>query len=406
MRVPRRRTSRDHGSRPRVHLVVQPTVSHYREPLLRRLLASTRLDVDLVGRYRNSEGSAADRIQSASPELLEQVTPLRFLSWGELWWERGQVGAVLSGRHDAYVLAGRIYTLSAWAALLAGRLTGRTVLLWGHGWKRPEDGLKRRLRLAFYALCDGLLVYGDRAHDLGRSYGVAEEKIAVVYNSIYSEDQLAEGPAEERPEPGHPGEDPARGAEAARRPTLIYSSRLTARHRLDTLAEALEMMPARTRPRVLVVGDGVERPRLERRFAEAEVDAEFLGAVYDLPTLRRLYAQADAAVSIGGAGLNVTQALSLGVPVVAEDGNPDSSPEIEAVIDGETGRLYRSGDPESLREVLQELVEDPAGLRRMARRGLEVVRERYTAERHAEAMEEAILAFLDARGAPRRTRIA
>lgn len=402
MRVPRRRPSRDRRLRPKVHLVVQPTVSHYREPLLRRLLASTRLDVDLVGRYRNSEGSAADRIQSASPELLEQVTPLRFRSWGELWWEQGQVAAVLSGEHDVYVLAGRIYTLSAWAALVAGRLTGRTVLLWGHGWKRPEEGMKRRLRLAFYALCDGLLVYGDRARELGVSYGVPAEKIAVVYNSIYAADQLAEAPDEEPDEA--PDRVQERAPEAPRRPTLIYSSRLTARHRLDTLAEALERMPAPTRPRLLVVGDGVERPRLERRFAEAGVDAEFLGAVYDLPSLRRLYDQADAAVSIGGAGLNVTQALSLGVPVVAEDGNPDSSPEIEAVVDGETGRLYRSGDPDSLRQVLQELVEDPASLRRMARRGLEVVRGRYTAERHAEAMEEAILALLDARGTPRRTK--
>lgn len=406
MRVPGRRTSREQDSPPKVFLVVQPTVSHYREPLLRRLLTSTRLDVDLVGRYRNSEGTAADRIQSASEELLAQVTPLRFLSWGELWWERGQVRDVLSGRHDVYVLAGRIYTLSAWAAMLAGKLTGRTVLLWGHGWKRPEAGLKRRLRLAFYALCDGLLVYGDRARELGVSYGVPAEKIAVVYNSIYAEDQIAAAPADADPHAADQQDaDPqdAVGApEAPRRPTLIYSSRLTTRHRLDTLAEALELMPAAARPRVLVVGDGVERPRLERRFVEAGVDAEFLGAVYDLPTLRQFYARADAAVSIGGAGLNVTQALSLGVPVVAEDGNPDSSPEIEAVIDGETGRLYRSGDPESLRQVLQELVDDPAGLRRMGARGLEIIRDRYTAERHAEAMEAAILAFLDARRAPRK----
>ena len=160
--------------------------------------------------------------------------------------------------------------------------------------------------------------------------------------------------------------------------------------------EALEQLETGvSSPRVIVVGDGAERPRLETRFAQAGVDAEFLGAVYDLPTLRRLYARADVAVSIGGAGLNVTQALSLGVPVVAEHGNPDSSPEIEAVVDGETGRLYRSGDPASLRQVLEELLEDPEALRRMGRNGLQVVRERYTAEKHAAAMEEAILSFLE-----------
>lgn len=381
-------------SSPRVFLVVQPTVSHYREPLMKRLLESSRLDVELVGRFKNSEASAADRIQPASPEVLDEVTALKFLTLGLLWWEVGQVRAVLSGEHDVYVLAGRIHTVSAWAAMLAGRVCGRTVLLWGHGWKRPESGIKRRLRLAFYRLSDGLLVYGDRAREIGISYGVPAEKIAVVYNSIYSEDHLAAEPADPKisgPKvsgPGCVGDDS--------RPTIIYSSRLTSRHRLDTLVEALEQLETGvSSPRVIVVGDGAERPRLETRFAQAGVDAEFLGAVYDLPTLRRLYARADVAVSIGGAGLNVTQALSLGVPVVAEHGNPDSSPEIEAVVDGETGRLYRSGDPASLRQVLEELLEDPEALRRMGRNGLQVVRERYTAEKHAAAMEEAILSFLE-----------
>ena len=381
-------------SSPRVFLVVQPTVSHYREPLMKRLLESSRLDVELVGRFKNSEASAADRIQPASPEVLDEVTALKFLTLGLLWWEVGQVRAVLAGEHDVYVLAGRIHTVSAWAAMLAGRVCGRTVLLWGHGWKRPESGIKRRLRLAFYRLSDGLLVYGDRAREIGISYGVPAEKIAVVYNSIYSEDHLAAEPADPKisgPKvsgPGCVGDDS--------RPTIIYSSRLTSRHRLDTLVEALEQLETGvSSPRVIVVGDGAERPRLETRFAQAGVDAEFLGAVYDLPTLRRLYARADVAVSIGGAGLNVTQALSLGVPVVAEHGNPDSSPEIEAVVDGETGRLYRSGDPASLRQVLEELLEDPEALRRMGRNGLQVVRERYTAEKHAAAMEEAILSFLE-----------
>lgn len=396
------------ADRPRVYFVVQPTVSHYRGPLLRRLLESRLLEFDLVGRFRNSEGASADRIESADASVLAEVTPMDFVSCGELWWEKGQVGAVLSGRHDVYVLAGRIYTLSAWAALLAARARGRRVLLWGHGWKRPESGMKRRLRLAFYALSDGLLVYGDRARELGTAYGVDAEKIAVVYNSIYSADQLEAADADvPRSSGASRAEEGRREPTGDERPTLIYSSRLTTRHRLDTLVEALEQLPEEVvRPRMIVVGDGVERPRLERRFAAAGLEADFLGAVYDVDRLRALYAAADAAVCIGGAGLNVTQALGFGVPVVAEDAHPDSSPEIEAVVDGETGRLYRSGDPASLQEVLAEMLADPEGMRRMGAAGRAVVEERYTAEAHAEALEDAILGFLrrwDRRGRRRRS---
>ena len=372
--------------KPRVYFVVQPTVAHYREPLLKNLLKSRSVVYDLVGRFKNSEGAAADRIQPASDDVLDQVTPMTFRTVGPLWWEDGQVRDVLAGGHDAYVLAGRIYTLSAWAALVVGRLRRRRVIFWGHGWKRPEGGAKRRLRLAFYALADGLLVYGDRAKELGISYGVPEEKIKVVYNSIYPESMTGRAAAGEGSAEQHPDAD---------RPTIIYSSRLTARHRLDTLAEALHAFPQhQPRPRVVVVGDGAERPRLEEKFAALDVEAQFLGAVYDYEQLKELYARADVAVSIGGAGLNVTQALSFGVPVVAEDGHPDSSPEIEAVIEGQTGRYYATGRADSLQQVLSEILADPEQLRRLGEQGLAVVRDRYTAEKHAAAIDQALLELL------------
>ncbi len=362
--------------RPRIYFVVQPTVAHYREPLLRRLLESSRYEFDLVGRFKNSEESANDRIHSAADEVLAQVRPLRFSTLRGYWWEHGQVREIWRGEHDAYVISGRIHTVSAWVASAVAALRGRTLIMWGHGWKRPEDGLKRRIRLAFYRLTEGLLVYGDRARELGSSYGVPAEKIQVVYNSIYPESRI--GAAREN--------DDDAGSPA----TIIYSSRLTARHRLDLLAEALGGMDAQVRPKVLIVGDGAERPRLEEVFTARGVDAAFLGAVYDYAELRRLYAQADLAVSVGGAGLNVTQAMSFGVPVLAEDGNPDSSPEIEAVIEGETGRYYQSGDAGSLRRVLTELMASPEQLRQLGEASLAVVRDRYTAEKHAEAIENAL----------------
>ncbi|MCH8564869.1 glycosyltransferase family 4 protein [Nesterenkonia sp. LB17] len=370
---------------PRVYFVVQPTVAHYREPLLRRLLESTRYDFDLVGRFKNSEASSADSIHSAADEVLAKVRPLKFSALGKFWWEHGQVREIWRGHHDAYVIAGRIPTVSAWAASAIAALRGRTLIMWGHGWKRPEEGLKRRVRLAFYRLTDGLLVYGDRAKELGSSYGVPAEKIQVIYNSIYP--QALTGMAREAAD-AHVGQ--ATYDDAGSAATIIYSSRLTSRHRLDLLAEALGGMPAAERPKVLIVGEGAERPRLEQVFTEHGVDAAFLGAVYDYDQLRGLYAQADLAVSVGGAGLNVTQAMSFGVPVLAEDGNPDSSPEIEAVVEGITGRYYQAGDAGSLRRVLAELLADPAQLTQLGEASLAVVRDRYTAEKHAESIENAL----------------
>lgn len=376
-------------ARPRIYFVVQPTVAHYREPLLRQLLESSRYDFDLVGRFKNSEASSADTIHSAAEEVLDKVRPLRFSAVRQFWWEHGQVREIWRGEHDAYVIAGRIPTVSAWVASAVAALRGRTLIMWGHGWKRPEDGLKRRIRLAFYRLTDGLLVYGDRAKELGSSYGVPAEKIQVIYNSIYPKSRI--GAAREMAASAGAETSPRAADDDAGSPaTIIYSSRLTARHRLDLLAQALGGMDAEARPKVLIVGEGAERSRLEQVFAAHGVDAEFLGAVYDYAELRALYTQADLAVSVGGAGLNVTQAMSFGVPVLAEDGNPDSSPEIEAVLEGVTGRYYQSGDALSLRRVLAELLASPEQLRHLGEASLAVVRDRYTAEKHAEAIQNAL----------------
>lgn len=365
-----------------IRFQIQPTVSHYREPLVRRLQASKQFTYDLVGRFKNSEASTADHIAEASAAVLTQVKPVKTSSVGPLWWEHGHVAAVWRGDYDAYVLEGRIYTVSAWVAGLLGKLRGRRVLLWGHGWKRPESGLKLRLRLTFYALTDGLLVYGDGAHQLGRQYGLSAQKIQVIYNSLYSGAQLPEAPL--------------RGDSVSERPTLIYSSRLTTRHRLDILAQALATWPSElTSPRVVIIGEGSERERLEEVFAQAGVQATFLGAVYDFDQIRSHYAEADAALAIGGAGLNVIQALSFGVPVIAESGNRDSSPEIEAVIEGHTGRYYEAGSIDSLRNTLVSLLAAPEEAHRMGTHGLELVRRRYTAEAHAEAIERALQHFLE-----------
>lgn len=366
---------------PRIRFQIQPTVSHYREPLVRRLLDSRRFAYDLIGRFKNTESGDADRIASASDDTLSQVTPVITRAAGLLWWEKGQVAALWRGGYDAFVLEGRVYTASTWAAGAVAKLRGRKLLLWGHGWKRAESGLKRQLRLKFYSLVDGLMVYGDQAKDLGIDYGLPPEKIQVVYNSLYSREQL---PAE-----------PLRSERDSDRPTLIYSARLTPRHKLDILAEALAEWPQdQVLPHVVVVGEGSERHRLERVFAQAGVNAQFLGAVYDFERLQQLYAEATIALSIGGAGLNVIQALGFGVPVVAEADHHDSSPEIEAVVEGETGRFYRAGSAESLRDVIVQLLADSQQLRRLGTNGLQLIRDRYTAEAHAEAIENALEHFL------------
>lgn len=365
----------------RALLVVQPSVSHYRAPFVRALLARTGIDFELVGRVNRSAAATTDPV-AASDAILGQVQELRRVQvFRALYWDRGLVSAVRRTTGRAIVIEGNVYGLSNWVAIAIARIRRRKVVFWGHAWKRPETGAKLALRKFFYQRADGHLTYGEWAPAYAGSVGLKQSTFVPVFNSIYPLERVAGQTARS-------GRPSAGGAVS-----LIYSGRLTPRHRADhAIAAVLELVEAGHAVRLDIVGDGEELARLKDLAAGSE-QISFHGAVYDADDLARLYTDADFAVSPGATGLNVIQALGFGVPVIAAKGDPQSGPEIEAVRDAVTGFLYpaeegSSGLKGALEAVLRMEDSAYAGL---SKTGTQLVVARYTAEAHAEAMREALL---------------
>ena len=133
------------------------------------------------------------------------------------------------------------------------------------------------------------------------------------------------------------------------------------------LLEAVRLLPEESPLRVLLVGDGAERPAIERA-----VDSEprlasrvrLLGYRDDVP---RLLEDVDLMVHPTHADALPTaliHALSQGVPIVATDvgGIPE-------IVNEEVGVLVPVGDPRRLAAALQELAEDPARRAALGRAG-------------------------------------
>ncbi len=144
---------------------------------------------------------------------------------------------------------------------------------------------------------------------------------------------------------------------------LGFAGRLTAQKALDDLLEALVAVPEAV---LLLLGDGPERDRLERRARELGLGdrARFLG-LGDRDGVLRLFAAADAAV-LSSAWENfphtVVEALAVGTPVVATavGGVP------EIVRDGVNGLLVPAGDSTALAAALRRVVEDEGLRHRLA----------------------------------------
>jgi glycosyltransferase involved in cell wall biosynthesis len=373
-------------------LVVQPSVSHYREPLIRELLDSDSVNFRLVGKLSTPDAeTSADRIQVASDQVLGKVHPLKFVRRGVLVWERGVIFRALAP--DVVVLEGRIFTASTWGALLLRRILRRPTLLWTHGWRGPDAGLKRVLRLAFYRLANGLLLYGPRARHIGQEAGYPDDKMTVIGNSIYSR-------ADTWPEQITQAERYGRLVELGldpELPTVLTVSRLSGRKSIELLIQAVDLLGAQGRPvNLLVVGEGSERPRLETLTSQGDQRVVFYGPAYGAGELRRLHALADLSVCPGAAGLSVVQSLGFGVPVVAHDNDSVNGPETDVIDTGVNGARFREGDPEDLIRAMEQTLELSRSSATV-KACVESVAE-YTAESHSIAIVSAVIDAASRRG--------
>lgn len=204
---------------------------------------------------------------------------------------------------------------------------------------------------------------------------VPDGKITVVPNGISPPDAALLDPA--------PVVRRSLGVDATA-PLVVCAARLEREKDIASLVDAMgRVTAALPAARCVIAGDGSQRAALEAR-----IQAQGLrGAVRLLgfrPDALSLIAAADvfALPSLAEPfGLAILEAMALARPVVATAaGGP-----LEIVVDGETGLLVPPAAPDALAAALESLLRDPAACRRLGRNGWSRYRERFTADRMAQA---------------------
>ncbi len=146
---------------------------------------------------------------------------------------------------------------------------------------------------------------------------------------------------------------------------LVFVGRVVPIKRLDLLLEALaQAREADPSLRLAVVGDGEERPQLERRAAELGIaaDVHFLGYRREL---RPVFAAADLAVLSSdneGTPVSLIEAAAAGLPAVTTDVGG-----VREVVSQDTGILTPRDDATALAAALVELAADPKRRERYGR---------------------------------------
>ena len=338
-------------ARPRV-AVVYHFFAHYRDAVVRSLAADKRADFTFCGDLACFD-DAIEPMKFPDGVAFRRLR-VRTIK-GSVMWQSGLLRLAASREFDVLILLGIPKFLSMWPAAIIGRLTGKRVIFWTHGWTYRPRGPLRLVRRAFLSLANSIMTYGRWAKQIGIEHGFDPNRIHVIGNSLDLESQRVvrgsislEDRASTRRE--------LFGDESV--PVIACSSRLTRTRRLDMLLDAADQLAKRGQPvNIALIGDGPERPALEHRAKELGLRVAFLGACYDEARIGRVLMASNVCVAPGKVGLTAIHALAFGVPVVSHGDYEHQMPEHEAIIPGKTGTLYEPGSIDSLAGAIRPWLE-------------------------------------------------
>lgn len=347
--------------------VITPNLAHYRRELFRLLDSSSDVTIHHYSDKRDRSG-----IASISVGELERFNPVKNVYLGPFMWQRGVARAATVADHDAYIFTGDVNYLSTWVASAIARIRGRDVYHWTIGWHRPEGGIKRLIRRSFYSLSTAMMVYGDHERDLSIQHGVPAHKVHVIYNSVTATPSTVAADLK------------MEGKEFA----VGVIARLTAAKKINLLLDAVAILRKQKHGlRIVIIGDGPEKNKLQNLAKMHDLDVEFLGALHDEPSIARFYARVLATVIPSAAGLSTIQSLAHGVPVITDDDIDSQMPEASAVVPGLTGERFRSGSADSLAVAIESVLRKVQHDRvQIAQSCLEEVNARWSPEVQAKHM--------------------
>jgi glycosyltransferase involved in cell wall biosynthesis len=174
------------------------------------------------------------------------------------------------------------------------------------------------------------------------------------------------------------GVDLGRFAPAKRRASrgaIVYIGRLSEEKNLSTLVQAAAALRRHVPGRLVMIGAGPLKDRLEAEARAAGVPAEFPGVV-DHQLIPRWLEEADAFVLPSfteGHPKALIEAMAAGVPCIASDCAGNRA----LVKDRDAGLLFDPRDPAALAEALERVLTDETLASTLGRRGHDLVAREY-----------------------------
>lgn len=363
--------------------VVHHFFAHYRTGVIEELANCSAIDYTFYGDRNDYSPSGIPPADLPATVHFVKLSCLR-LPFGFMW-QKGLVSHCLRTSEDGIIFLGDVHYLATWLGALVLRFRRRRVWFWTHGWRRVDRSPLRQIRMAFYRLSDGLLLYGNNAVRIGLSLGYPRSRMRVIHNSLPSFPQTHNSHASASDTDPHDRKSFQR---------WIVIGRLTQNRRVGALLqELMELKQSGRSVSLTVVGDGSELDGLRDFANRHQLNVLFTGAVYDRETIHELLVSSDVAVFPGAGGLSIIESLSAGCPVATHDDTTIHGPEFEAIRSGRNGIVVPKGESGSLANAAWDFVAQ-ADRWAVAQECVETVASNWSSVKQHEYIDTAVLSTL------------
>jgi glycosyltransferase involved in cell wall biosynthesis len=316
--------------------ILQLALPHYRQQFL-DCVREQAMDDDELRFLVGDEQFGIGVTTAVNSPLVRRSGHNRYFAGRRVAWQPDVIGPAIAADTAVVELNPRL--LTTWFVLIARSLFRRRTLAWGHAWPRAgQHARSDRLRRVLRNLCDGLIVYTyeDRDALIADAY---KKPVYVAPNAITrSAHQRAVPPRTERS-------------------SFIWIGRLVAAKKPQLAIDAfrLAIPELRDTTTLLIVGDGPERDQCVASVGDLVTSGrvKFLGEMVAEQSLAELFGSALATIASGYIGLNATQSIGYGCPIVYPTGEPHA-PEIAALNDSNSLSVPRD-DPAALAKAMIEM---------------------------------------------------
>jgi len=244
--------------------------------------------------------------------------------------------------------------------LMQGAL-GLPIVWWTSFWRHDgkigiPSGLRGLLVRRILKVCRAVATYSETAATVAARAGVDRNRIFIAYNSLDTE-LLEQIECDWRTRPNDLRSFRQR-LDLEGRQVALYVGRLIKEKRLRTLLDAWSLVLDRkwsTLPRLLIVGDGEERPRIEEYVDESNLSetVKLVGEIRGYAEVCPYFLVSRAFVLPGTGGLGINHALTHGVPAVVVGGD---GTEQDVIEDDRNGFLVPTGDIHILADRVSRLL--------------------------------------------------